>query len=118
MADRREDARKAAVGFVDLLVALDERLDDYLVVRTYDEGRGWLSSSFEGRLDGIRVKPAANELRLYFDLGLGKTRLRLGRLTAFRVRHVPTDAEALEFCHGGRRLIEVGPRGWSEVACG
>jgi hypothetical protein len=117
MADRPRDLREAAPGFVDLLVALDERLGDYLIVRTYDERRGWLSSSFEGRLDGIRVKPAASELRLYFDLGLGKTRLRLGKLTTLRVRHV-SGAEALEFRHRGRRLTEIGPHGWREVTRG
>jgi hypothetical protein len=107
MADRKGGHREAAGGFVDVLVTINEWLGDYLVVRTYDEAGGGMSGSFEGRLDGIRVKPAANELRLYFDLGLGKTRLRLGKLTGVRLK--PPGADVLEFWRGGRRAMELAP---------
>jgi hypothetical protein len=87
-----------------------------LVVRTYDRA-GALVSSFEGRFDGLEVGLPRDEVRLSFDLAhlfawVGSrsgTRLVLGELTAFRVRHMTTGGDALELWRDGGRVMEIGP---------
>jgi hypothetical protein len=116
MGDGLHDSRESAAGLVDALVALDQRLDGYLAVRTFARD-GKPLSSFVGRLDRIAVKPSRNETSLIVGLMPGSARLDLARLTAFRVCRGSVDG-LLELSAGGRRLMEVGARGWSEVARG
>ena len=82
---------------------------------TIESAQGPLATS-QIPFDGIEVAPSRQELRLYFDLphflawvgSRNGTRLDLDRLTAFRVRRVPT-GDALGLWRDGRCLMEIEP---------